>query len=101
LRQESKKVIKDETVTVKAFFYGNKVDRGFVLDEEQTVILSEEDTISIKAFDIMKVDDVPQPEDNSAPTVAVADPLSFWIQVELFEHGKYFFICIQRKRFSR
>jgi hypothetical protein len=91
-RQESKKVIKDETITIKAIFYGNKVDRRFVLDEERTIVLSEEDTISIKASDIVEIDDIPQPENNSAHPVAVADPLSLWIQVELFEHGKYFFI---------
>jgi len=93
-------MIEDEAVAVRGFFYGYKVDRRFGLDKERTVFFFDEDTLSIMAFDILKIGDIPQPEDYIAPPVAVADPLSFWIQAESFEHGKYFFVCIQRKRFS-
>jgi len=93
-------MIKDEAIAVKGLFYGNKVDRCFVLDEERTIFFFKEDSISIRVSEILEIDDIPQPENNSAHPVAVADPLSFWIQVELFEHGKYFFICVKRKRFS-
>ena len=93
-------MIKDKAVSIRCFFDRYQVDRGIGLDEERAVFFFEEDTSSIMTLDILEIDDIAEPEDNISPPVAVADPLGFWIQVEPFEHGEYFFICIQGKRFS-
>lgn len=93
-------MIEDKAVAIRGFFYGHKVDRRFGLDKMRAVFFFDEDTLSIVAFYILKIGDIPQPEDYIAPPVTVADTLPFWIQVKSFEHGKYFLVCIQRKRLS-